>query len=117
MNTTLWASASPHAAGYRETSAAEVRARLPRVRVVDVREPDEWRGELGHIPGAELVPLATVTSASTGWDKSGELVVVCRSGGRSGRAAALLAQAGFEHVINMRGGMLAWNEARYPIER
>lgn len=112
MKTTLWATATPHAAGYREALAAEVSARLPTVRIVDVREPDEWGGPLGHIPGAELVPLAGVSAAAASWDPHGELVLVCRSGGRSGRAAALLAQAGFTRVISLRGGMQAWNEDR-----
>jgi rhodanese-related sulfurtransferase len=42
---------------------------------------------------------------------------VCRSGGRSARAAALLASVGFRRPMNMVGGMLAWNEARLAVER
>jgi rhodanese-related sulfurtransferase len=42
---------------------------------------------------------------------------VCRSGGRSARAAEELARRGFRHLYNLRGGMLAWNEARLPVER
>ncbi len=47
-----------------EISVDEVARREAHVRVVDVREPDEFHGELGHIPGAELVPLATVEAAA-----------------------------------------------------
>lgn len=45
------------------------------------------------------------------------LQVVCRSGARSARAAELLSSMGFRHVMNLRGSMLAWNEARLPVER
>lgn len=102
---------------YRDILPTEL-ATLPRpIRIVDVREPDELVGELGHIHGVEAVPLATVASAAERWRKDDEIVMVCRSGGRSGRAAALLATMGFRHVMNMVGGMLAWNEAHLPVER
>jgi rhodanese-related sulfurtransferase len=110
-------SAAQNAAGHRDVTPAHVAAVRGKVRIVDVREPDELRGELGHIEGVESVPLATVEAAARGWDKTAELVLVCRSGGRSGRAAALLAQMGFRRVMNMTGGMLAWNEARLPVVR
>lgn len=113
----LWSTARPHAAGYREVSASELSAGLGRVRVVDVREPSEFTGELGHIDGAELVPLATVARAADTWDKSAEVVLVCRSGGRSGQAATALARAGFTSVINLTGGMIGWNAARLAIAR
>jgi rhodanese-related sulfurtransferase len=44
-------------------------------------------------------------------------VVVCRAGIRSTTAAAILTALGFEHVSNLRGGMLEWNEARLPVQR
>ena len=99
-----------------EITPSSVAAAGARFRIIDVREPAEFTGELGHVAGAELVPLATVESAARGWDKEQEIVMVCRSGARSGRAAALLASMGFRHVMNMTGGMLAWNEARLPVE-
>jgi len=89
----------------------------PDVRVVDVREPHELVGELGHIRGAELVPLAGLEAAAAGWSRAQPIVLVCRSGARSGRAAALLASMGFATPINMTGGMLAWNAHRLPVER
>jgi rhodanese-related sulfurtransferase len=88
-----------------------------RVRIVDVREPHEFTGELGHLARAELVPMAQVIAAAATWDRTAELVLVCRSGNRSGRVAAALAAAGFTHVINMDGGMLAWNAASLPVVR
>ncbi len=103
--------------GIREVTASDVAEVRGRVRLVDVREPHEFTGELGHIPGAELVPLGTVAEAAKAWDKSKTLVLVCRSGGRSGRATALLASMGFRDVYNMTGGMLAYNDAKLPVER
>ena len=83
-------------------------------RVVDVRTPNEWVGPLGRIDGAELVPLETLMRAASGWDPDQPLVLVCRSSGRSDRAAALLEQGGFTRVASMSGGMLAWNAQGLP---
>src|SRR5687768_7160638 len=81
------------------------------VRIIDVREPDEWCGELGHIPGAALVPLSTLEDAAAGWNHHEPVVLVCRSGGRSARAAATLARLGFRDVRNLAGGMSAYTAA------
>lgn len=116
MNT-LYESGATNAARYRDVLPAQVAAIRNQVRVVDVREPDELTGELGHILGVEHAPLATVEAAATGWSKDEEIVLVCRSGVRSGRAAAALTAMGFRRVMNMVGGMLAWNEATLPVER
>jgi rhodanese-related sulfurtransferase len=74
-------------------------------------------GELGHVPGAEIVPLGSIESVAKTWDKEQEIVLVCRSGARSARAASLLASLGFRRPMNMVGGMIAWNEARLDLER
>ncbi len=113
----LFDGAVRHTAGYRDVDPSAVHAALGSVRIIDVREPHELVGELGHIAGAELVPLATLEAASRNWDKDREIVIVCRSGGRSARAAAFLAAMRFEHVMNMAGGMLAWNAAMLPVSR
>lgn len=88
-----------------------------KVRFVDVREPHEYTGELGHIEGAELVPLATVGVAMQSWSPEDAVVLICRSGGRSGRAAEMLVQSGFKQVMNMAGGMLAYDSANLPVVR
>jgi sulfur-carrier protein adenylyltransferase/sulfurtransferase len=108
---------TPNPLGYHEAPPSVVYAAKGKVRTVDVREPDEYVGELGHIEGAELVPLATVETKAVAWDRDAELVLVCRSGGRSGRAAAALAKMGFTKLVNMAGGMLAVNEAKLPVSR
>jgi rhodanese-related sulfurtransferase len=97
--------ASPH----------DVAALRGRVRLIDVREPHEFTGELRHVPEAELVPLGHVLDAARAWDRAAPLVCICRSGNRSGRAGEALLAMGFEDVTNMTGGMLAWNEAGLPV--
>lgn len=107
----------PTMAGYRDITPAAAFAARETTRLVDVREPDEYTGELGHIPGSVLVPLSTVVERSKSWDQNAEIILVCRSGGRSGRAAEALVRAGFRRVMNMAGGMLAYNAAHLPVER
>jgi rhodanese-related sulfurtransferase len=103
--------------GVRDVHPREVSASRDKVRLVDVREPHEYRGDLGHIPGAELVPLQTLPDAAKSWDKNTAMVLICRSGGRSSRATALLASMGFSNVFNMAGGMLAYNDEKLLVER
>jgi rhodanese-related sulfurtransferase len=103
-------------ASYEDIEPFEA-AKLEDVRIIDVREPIEFNDELGHIPGAELVPLKTLQWAMTQWPKNQELLVVCRSGGRSSSAARMLAGAGFAKVSNLNGGMSAYNRAGLPVER
>lgn len=112
-----WAPVVRDANGVPEVEAGWTAGHLTEFRVVDVREPAEFDGELGHVPGAELVPLATVATAAAAWDRAEPLVVVCRSGGRSGRAATALEQLGFKRVASMAGGMLRWNALGQPISR
>lgn len=117
MTRSLFDAASETPQGYRELEPSQLPERIVGVRIIDVREPAEFTGELGHIPGAELVPLSTVSNASAGWARDADLLVVCRSGGRSSRAAQLLSALGFRRVINLFGGMMAYNEAGLPISR
>lgn len=106
----------------RQLSADEVSARLAATQkpfVLDVREPKEYTGELGHIAGSALVPLRELADrvAELQAHKSGPTVVVCRSGVRSTTAAAILEGLGFDQVYNLQGGMVDWNDRRLPVER
>lgn len=92
----------------KEISAKEVEALLnngSKVNVIDVREVEEVAA--GKIPGAVNIPLGTIDFRMRELDKAKEYIMVCRSGGRSGRATQLLERNGYQ-VINMSGGMLAW---------
>jgi rhodanese-related sulfurtransferase len=74
-------------------------------RLVDVREVDEY--EAGHVPGAELIPLASVPSALDRFVPDAPTYVICRSGARSYRACEFLVDQGLA-AINVGGGTLAW---------
>ncbi|MBL9039875.1 MAG: rhodanese-like domain-containing protein [Archangium sp.] len=112
----LYDTARPNPAGHRDVSVSDVSA-AKGARLIDVREPDEYAGELGHIEGAVLVPLATVVAAAAAWPKDAEYVMVCRVGGRSANAAQALRRLGFGKVMNMLGGMVAWNAAGLPTQK
>ncbi len=75
------------------------------MKVVDVREPAERA--TGTLDGAVLAPLGTLKSAATGWPKEEPLLIVCRTGRRSQKAAEDLRGLGFESVAVLEGGMEA----------
>ncbi len=113
----LYDLATPTAAGYRDISPTELASIAGSVRVVDVREPHELVGELGHIHGVEPVPLVNLAGRAATWRKDDEIVLVCRSGARSSRGAEILVAAGFRKVMNLAGGMLAYSAAGLPAAR
>ena len=90
-----------------------------RPLLVDVREPAEYSGELGHLAGSVLIPLRELMNRMTEIEeyKTGPVVTVCRAGMRSATAAAILGRSGFSDVSNLAGGLLGWNEAGLPVER
>jgi rhodanese-related sulfurtransferase len=97
-----------------QTSPQEVEQQLkasPKPFVLDVREPGEY--QQGHIPGSVLIPLGTLAGRLNELPKGQKIVVVCRSGNRSGMGTNILRKAGLD-AINMAGGMNAW---RGPVER
>jgi adenylyltransferase/sulfurtransferase len=102
---------TPHAA-FGEVSAAALAARLGAredLLLIDVREPDEWR--TAHIEGAQLVPLGSLEARLeelSSW-RERPVVVHCHHGGRSAKACARLAAAGFRRVENLAGGIDAWS--------
>lgn len=98
----------------QEITVTELKARMDAneaPRVIDVREPHEW--DMDHITD-ENVPMGTVPAHYMNWDKEAELVVACRSGGRSGQITAFLTAQGFKNVSNLAGGMLAWKDNINP---
>jgi adenylyltransferase/sulfurtransferase len=74
--------------------------------ILDVREPQEW--QICRIQGATLIPLGELPKRVGELDRSNEIVVHCKSGVRSAKAAAFLRQQGFERVSNLEGGIITW---------
>jgi rhodanese-related sulfurtransferase len=80
--------------------------------VLDVREPDEWHA--GHVEGSLWVPMGEVAARQDEIPGDRPLVVICRSGARSGKVVTALVQAGYD-AVNVAGGLKAWVAAGLPI--
>jgi rhodanese-related sulfurtransferase len=81
--------------------------------LLDVREPDEWVA--GHAPDAVHLPLMDIPARLEEVPRDGDVVVVCRMGGRSAQAVAYLMQNGYDNVVNLDGGMRDWAAAGKPM--
>ncbi|WP_346845798.1 rhodanese-like domain-containing protein [uncultured Rothia sp.] len=81
-------------------------------KILDVREDMEW--EAGHIDGAQHIPLGQVPERYGEVPLDEDVYIICRSGGRSLKATAYLQNAGFD-VLNVIGGMGAWQDAEKPM--
>jgi len=81
----------------------------PGVYLLDVREPDEW--EAGHAPDAHHLPMMEVPARMDEIPVDTDVVVVCRSGGRSGQVVSYLLGRGWDNVHNLDGGMQSWAAA------
>lgn len=100
-----------------EITPEEFKGYVGKVTLIDVRQPDEFNGELSHIPGAKLITLGPdLDSFLNSHDKNDEIVFVCRSGARSGRATLQGRSMGFSKCVNLQGGMLLWNQKKFPTE-
>ncbi len=90
----------------REITPSQVNEKRAELVLVDVREPNEW--DAGHVEGAIHIPLSQVPQRMNEIPKDRDVVMICRSGGRSGRAQEYLLQNGYSRVQNMTGGMQRW---------
>lgn len=86
--------------------------------LLDVREPEEYTGELGHIAGSMLIPLKNLPARAGELEtyKDRHIVAICRAGVRSTTAAAILTGLGFEQITNLKGGMVEWNDRGLPVK-
>lgn len=83
---------------------------ISNLRLIDVRRPDEFNGELGHIQGAILKTLGPeLTNFLATANKDEPTLFICRSGVRSAQAAGIAMDLGFKEVYNLEGGMIHWN--------
>ena len=111
-----WAPLTYTFAGIWEIQPHALEEHRRAVTVIDVREPAEFQGPLGHIAGARLMPLATLAARIAGLPRDQPIVAVCRSGARSAQAVVLLNKAGFSEVANLAGGMLRWRALRLAVD-
>ncbi len=98
-----------------EIDVTEVKQKIDRgdnFVLIDVREPHEYK--ICNIPGAKLIPLGEFPKHVGEFDPEADIVIHCRSGMRSAKACAVLRNAGFKHVRNMAGGILAWSDKVDP---
>ncbi len=101
--------------GIPNMSALELKERLDRgaaVYVLDVREPSEW--EICRLEGATLIPLRLLPQRFDEVPRDQDVVVHCKTGGRSAKAVEFLRQQGYTRVHNLAGGILAWGRSVDP---
>ena len=98
----------------KEISPLDARLHLSSDAVLyDVREPDEWQA--AHVAESTLIPLDSVLERLSEFPKERDIILICRSGRRSGLAQESLRLHGFDRVSNVTGGILAWQEAGLPV--
>ncbi len=83
--------------------------------MIDVREKSEL--EIASLPDVRHIPMGEIPARLSELDPHQEIVVMCRSGGRSMQVAQFLARNGFENVANLTGGILAWSRDVDPSVR
>lgn len=93
--------------GLPEVAAQWVAANIGRFRLIDVREPHELASH-GRVAQSENIPMAAFLAQAQSLDRHAPLVIMCASGGRSGRAVRALEAAGFDAVASLEGGMFGW---------
>jgi sulfur dioxygenase len=111
--TPTWSPARRNANGAPEVTIDWVKeeGKKEAIRIIDVRDPKELSGELPPIATAENVPLPELRAKAASWDRGRPVVIVCRTGIRSSKAALELESLGFAQVASMAGGMTAWHQA------
>jgi rhodanese-related sulfurtransferase len=98
-----------------EITVTEVKQKIDRgdnFVLIDVREPHEYK--IASIPAAKLIPLGEFPKHLGEFDQEADIVIHCKSGMRSAKACGIMRQAGFQHVRNMVGGILAWSDQVDP---
>jgi sulfur-carrier protein adenylyltransferase/sulfurtransferase len=99
----------------KEISVQELKRRLDageRLQVLDVRE--DWEYAIAHLPGSIHIPLGQLAGRVRELSADSDIIAMCKSGGRSRRAAELLAAAGIDRVANLTGGINAWTSEIDP---
>ena len=103
---------------HHDTTPADVQRRMAQgeeLHLLDVRELHEFRD--AHVPGSVLIPLGHLSMKMGDLPTDKPIVVICRSGNRSGAATGMLKRAGFPQVQNMKGGIIAWARSGGALKR
>lgn len=103
--------------GIPEVEPTWVAAQSLGVRLIDVRNLEDYTGSQGHVAGAELVPVSALEQLANDWDTESPCVLICQSGQLSAEATKMLEEMDFSKVASMRGGMSDWNTLRLPTTR
>lgn len=82
--------------------------------LIDVRTPSEFKSE--HIKKAKNIPLNTIAQSFDKIPRDKPVVLMCRTGNRSGMAARQLVKAGYENIVNLKGGILRWKAQGHPVK-
>jgi rhodanese-related sulfurtransferase len=99
----------------KEVSVQELKRRIDageQFQLLDVREP--WEIALASLPGSIHIPLGQLPARLAELQTDSDLIVMCKSGGRSRRATELLLARGFDRAANLTGGIEAWAEEIDP---
>jgi glyoxylase-like metal-dependent hydrolase (beta-lactamase superfamily II)/rhodanese-related sulfurtransferase len=113
-STSTWGPVVRTYGGNTEIAPEWVARHRGEVHVVDVRNALEFDGELGHLEGAQLIPLDELRARVTEVPRGKPVVAVCQTGRRSAMATVILAKAGYERVANIAGGMVRWRDLGLP---
>ena len=81
--------------------------------IVDVREPDEFARV--RVPGSVLLPMSEFVARCHELPADRPLLMLCQSGQRSATATAYMLRQGYEQVVNVGGGIIAWYQAGLPV--
>ena len=111
-----WATLRYSFAGIWEIDPHGLEEHARAVQILDVREPQEFGGPLGHIRGAILIPLGELAERAGELGRDRPIVAICRAGSRSAQATVILREAGFTDVANLAGGMLRWRAEGHAVE-
>lgn len=105
----------------QEWTPIEVQQATMKLELIDVRGPDEFLGPLSHIESSKLVTLGADLDKflieSKESLKDSLVVFVCRSGVRSMRAAEQARALGYTKLVNLKGGMIAWNDTKLAVAK
>ncbi len=95
-------------------AAAQVAVSQAYSQFIDVRTPEEYAA--GHAARSENIPLDTLNANFNKLYKKDPVYIICQTGNRSKKAAEILKAAGFNQVVNVTGGTVAWEAANLPME-